>query len=234
VDLNTPTRCECTPAPSGTRRLQQASWSDTKFDETVTCGKLTARIGSVIAIDEGAASGSPALVQSVTQNVPMNTGWTWFSLNVEAEDMSVGALFASVSLAYGDYLKSQTAFTTYYSGYGFFGQLSALTADTSYALRLSASTTLSLVGTPTALPKAITLSTGWTWMPSPYQTAVALTNGMPALNGGYAAGDQVKSQSAFSEFYAGYGWFGALSNLESGKGYRVKSANGGAGTFAAQ
>jgi hypothetical protein len=63
----------------------------------------------------------------------------------------------------------------------------------------------------------------------PYQTTVDLTASTPSF--AYSQGDQYKSQVAFTEYYAGYGWFGTLTQLVPGNGYRIKVATGGQATF---
>jgi len=146
--------------------------------------------------------------------------------------MSIGAIFASVALANGDYAKDQTHFTDYYEGYGFFGGLSTLTTSTMYKVKLASSATLSVSGMPTVLPKTIALADGWTWLSCPYQTPLALTAAAPSFV--FGEGDQFKSQSQFSEYYQGYGWFGTLTTLEPGRGYQVKVTGGGSATFLSQ
>jgi len=143
--------------------------------------------------------------------------------------MDISTIFGSTSLASGDYLKNAATFTEYYESYGFFGQLTTMNTDESYALRLGAASTLTLSGVPTSLPKTILLSAGWAWVPCPYQTSVPIAVGAPLF--GFEQGDQFKSQSSFSEYYAGYGWFGTLTLLEPGAGYRVKISSSGSATY---
>ena len=47
----------------------------------------------------------------------------------QASDMSVSALLGGLTFTAGDHLKSQMAFTDYYPGYGFYGQLASLSPD---------------------------------------------------------------------------------------------------------
>jgi len=143
--------------------------------------------------------------------------------------MEVSALFGQLSLIGGDYIKSQTSFTDYYDGYGFFGVLSSVTTAEMYAVKLSGAATMRVNGTPTTLPKSITLASGWTWLPCPYQAAVDLSVGAPVF--AYSGGAQFKSQSAFSEYYDGFGWFGTLTTLQPGRGYKVMVADGGSAVF---
>lgn len=143
--------------------------------------------------------------------------------------MSITAVLSGLTLTQGDHVKSQQAFTDNYGSYGWFGQLTAFTNDESYAVKLAQAGTLTVSGTPVSLPKTITLASGWTWIPMPYQTTASLAHGLPTL--GYALGDQAKSQFAFSDNYGSYGWFGQLTQLTPGVGYRVKVASGGLATF---
>jgi len=167
----------------------------------------------------------------VTTTADFAVGWTWFSLNVELDDMSVGAILdaTQLTLAQDDQVRNQRDFTMYYPGYGFFGGLGAMTTNEMYTIKVTQTGSLALTGTPVALPKAVTLSDGWTFLPMPYQTATSITNYMPAYD--YQNGDHIKSQSQFSDFYTGYGWFGSLSQFEPGKGYKVKVSGGGTATF---
>ena len=143
--------------------------------------------------------------------------------------MDITSLFGQLSLSSGDYIKSQSSFTDYYEGYGFFGVLSSVTTAEMYAVKLSSAATMRVHGTPTTLPKSITLNTGWTWLPCPYQAAVDLSVGAPVFS--YSGGDQFKSQSTFSDYYDGFGWFGTLNTLQPGHGYKVKVATGGSAVF---
>ena len=53
---------------------------------------------------------------------------------------------------------------------------------------------------PTSLPKTLTLSSGWTFLPCPYQSSVPLADFAPVFSWGVA--DQFKSQSRFAEYCA--------------------------------
>ena len=129
----------------------------------------------------------------------------------------------------GDQVKDQYVFTSYYAGYGFFGILDTLTTDSMYAVKSTDGGSLSVTGTPTALPKRVTLNAGWTWLPCPYQASLPLQIAAPTF--AYGDGDQFKSQSQFTQYYAGYGFFGTLVSLEPGQGYKVHASTGGGATF---
>ena len=161
----------------------------------------------------------------------MNMGWTWMSLNVEDDDMSTTAVFASIDsqLVANDYLKSQTSFSQYYPGFGFYGTLSALDTAQMYKVQMANSVTLTFSGTPTPLPKTVMFLEGWNYMPCPFQTTTGLDIGQPSL--AYTQDDQIKSQTVFATYYDGYGWFGNLNELYPGAGYKMKLATGGDAIF---
>ena len=163
----------------------------------------------------------------------MDVGWTWMSLNVEAADMSVGAVFASVTsgMVTGDHVKSQLAFAHWYEGFGFFGSLNSVGTDSMYAIKMTNPATFTFSGAPVSLPKTISITSGWTFLPNPYQSQTPLANALPS---GLALEleNQVKSQLSFSFYYPGYGWFGSLASFTPGWGYMLLLASaGGDATF---
>jgi len=169
---------------------------------------------------------------SATLSATLAPGWTWFSLNVFGDDMSVGAVFSGATFGYSDPIKSQSTFTNYYGAeFGFFGGLVTLTTDEMYAVHTSTGGSFSYTGVPVSLPKTISLSVGWTWIPNPYQSTVQLADASPTFS--FQSGDQWKNYAQFSEFYEGWGWFGTLMSLSPGGGYKVRTAVSGEATFRA-
>jgi len=143
--------------------------------------------------------------------------------------MTLKEIFKDVSLQSGDHIKNQMIFSDYYGGYGFFGGLETLSTNEMYSVKVSAPTTVTVTGTPTALPKTITLDRGWTFVPCPHQTEVDLNAGKPTF--AFSAKDQFKSQMEFAEYYDGYGFYGTLTKLTPGLGYKVRVAAGGEAVF---
>jgi len=143
--------------------------------------------------------------------------------------MSVNSVFSPIALAAGNHVKSRTAFTEYYPGYGFFGQLQTLTTDKMFQVQLAVATSLSVTGIPVQLPMSVTLNAGWNWLNCPYTAPVGLLQGVPSFE--YTMNDQIKSQRSFAQYYGQYGWFGGLMALTPGLGYQLLVASGGQGTF---
>jgi trimeric autotransporter adhesin len=94
-----------------------------------------------------------------SQQISLEKGWNWLSFNVEMQDASLNGIFGS--LLNGDFIKSQLRFSEFYEGFGFFGQLETINTDEMYAARLGMASTLSVSGSPVALPKSVTLGAGW-------------------------------------------------------------------------
>lgn len=148
--------------------------------------------------------------------------------------MTVGTVLKELSAAFetGDYVKDQGTFAQYYPGYGWYGTFATVTTDSMFKVKKKTAATLTFTGTPTALPKTITLASGWNYAPCPHQTSKALTAGaLPAVD--FTTEDLIKSQTTFATYYDGYGWFGQMSSLEPGQGYMMKLAKGGSATFTA-
>jgi len=143
--------------------------------------------------------------------------------------MAINTVLGGLSANDGDYIKNQLSFAQFYDSFGWYGTLNTMSTDEMYKVNRAAAT-LTIAGTPTPLPKSLTLNSGWNYMPSPYQTSTAVSEGM--LTGlTYVENDMVKSQSDFSTYYAGFGWYGTLVNLTPGLGYKLNLGNSGTGIF---
>jgi len=172
--------------------------------------------------------------------INLNNGWSWISLNVELDDMSITSILHNdnldISLVNNDHVKDQYDFTSYYEGYGFFGQLVNFNTDVMFAVQLvgGSGATWTVTGQPATLPRTVTLNRGWTYISCPYPTAMPMTAMPQSVSGGftgYVNGDQVKSFTDFTDYYEGFGWFGQLINLEPGVGYMLDTSAGGAAKY---
>ena len=146
------------------------------------------------------------------------------SLNVEAADMSLGAVFASMTSPFvpDDYIKSQCAYSQYYAGFGFYGTLSTISTHTMCKVKKASAGSFVFTGEVVSLPLTVTFTPGWNYVPCPYQVSTALGWAFGSL--ALASGDTLKSQMQFSTYYEGFGWFGQLVSLEPGQGYEMKTA----------
>lgn len=122
----------------------------------------------------------------------------------------------------GDYIKNQTASATYYTATGWYGNLSELSPQEMYMIRLQGpDCSIAYEGQPLdllALP--IPLASGWNWVGYPRQYEMPLPQAMASLNPEY--GDYIKNQLVSSTFYDNYGWFGTMETMLPGDGYKFR------------
>jgi len=178
-------------------------------------------------------------VDPISAIINLSPGWNFVSLNLEAsgggDGMRLNSVFASPrdpaagSFGIGDHIKNQLLFADYYDGFGFFGGLSLISTDEMYAVKVAGAVVLTVTGTPVALPKTISLGTGWNYLPCPYQASIGLADGVPTFS--YTNGDLIKSQTQFAELYEGFGFFGTLTTMDPGSGYKVRVSKSGRAVF---
>lgn len=162
----------------------------------------------------------------------LNTGWTWFSLNVNDTDMSTAHVLGDLNSREGDYIRNQTVSSTYYNGAGWFGELTQIDPKEMYKIKLSATDTLKFAGIPLdPLTTPVTIKTGWNWIGYIPQSAKPITQVLSTMIP--VADDYIKNQTKSSTFYEGSGWFGELLNLEPLDGYMLKTSHTGTLTYPA-
>lgn len=164
--------------------------------------------------------------QGVFQTVTFTPGWNWFSLNVNAADMSANKVLSHLHPANGSIVKTDNAYAQYYlpsAGAGTWqGALSAFTTKKSYMIQLSQADTLHFLGTPVTDTTNIQIASGWNWVGYPRQDISSATSYLAGVNA--ANGDLLKTQSNFIQYNAG-NWSGTLNNMYPGQGYKLKTAN---------
>ena len=97
-------------------------------------------------------------------------------------------------------------------------------------MQASAQQQVDIVGAPVSIPMMIPLAQGWTWIPCPYQTTTPLW----AIYADFTPDDTFKSKTQFAMYYLVnnyYVWWGSLTHLAPGLGYKVKVAHGVDATF---
>ena len=179
---------------------------------------------SFIANDGEFDSPSPAYVtitvnevnDFVTQTIPLATGWNWFSINIESDDMSLDNVLYSLG-ENATLIKNQTEFATYYEGFGWYG-LDAIDVTSMYMIQMTTSADLVLEGTAVDYQNIpIALSSGWNWIGYLPQ---ALNNLESALASIGENANLIKSQTEFATYYEGFGWYG-MDSLNPGDGYMI-------------
>ena len=157
----------------------------------------------------------------------LSGGWNWFSLNLLNSDMTINNILSSLNLsvAESDYIKSQTAFSEYFNGYGWYGGLPVLDNLNTYKINLTNSGNITYQGTPVSLGETpIELSGGWNWISYLPQESLSINTAFQNINN-FSDGDYIKSQTSFAEYFDGYGFYGSLINLDPREGYLMNIAN---------
>ena len=153
-------------------------------------------------------------------SIDFHSGWNWFSLNVEGQDMSINNVLSSLTPVDFDFIKTTSASAQYFLGSGWNGGLSQLGVTTMYQIKLANSDNLVFSGAaadPGDTPQNI--SAGWNWISYIPQYASPINEALANIS--FETGDFIKSQSQSATYYEGLGWIGSLIALEPTKGYMI-------------
>ena len=166
-------------------------------------------------------------IPTVEFTVQLNSGWSWWSTNLEITLAQVEEAMGTSGL----YIVSQTGdMASYYEGLGWDdGELEGI--DLSKMYKISASAPVELVlNAPAADPSeyTITLNNGANWIGYPVQQSMDINEALADLTP--ASNDVIKSLNSFAMYSAGR-WRGGLNTLEPGKGYVYTSKATGQKTF---
>ncbi|MCF7912801.1 MAG: C10 family peptidase [Candidatus Cloacimonetes bacterium] len=157
-------------------------------------------------------------VSTIDISKAMVPGWNWFSLNVTGEDMTTNSVLASIG-ANASNIKSQTQSAMYYPGPGWLGSLNTINNNTFYKLGVNNSATLEYTGVPVEISEiTYDLTSGWNWISYAPQAPENINYALGSLD----EGSNIKSQTQSAMYYAGPGWLGSLTTLQSLSGYMLK------------
>lgn len=151
-------------------------------------------------------------------------GWNWWSTYVEMSDIDGLAMLENGLSANGYMISSQSAFATNYGEYGWYGSLTSLNNESMYKVKMNEDDYAIVSGhlaDPAEHP--ITLSTGWNWIGYVLSYSDDINNAFANIEP--TAGDMIKSQYAYAQYYEGYGWYGSLNTISIGQGLMYKSMN---------
>ena len=171
----------------------------------------------------------------IAQSINLNAGWTWFSLNLIASDMTINSVLSSFTPTVGDEIKSQTAFSQFDESIGWVGGLAELGNVASYMIDLENAGTLEIIGSAVDVATTpIPVDSGWNWigyLPQESQTVESALANLSATEG-----DLIKSQFGFAQYSAlsgrgEFGWVGSLQLLEPGQGYKMLLTQAGVDSF---
>ena len=155
-------------------------------------------------------------------SMPLETGWNWFSLNVDDPDMSLDHVLASLDTN-GVYIKSQTAFAEYVPAWnGWFGPLTSLTCHETYMINMGGPDTLDFCGFPYDVSTPSELPPGWSWISYLPRDTMSVDDALASLD---TNGVYIKNQTVFAEYVAAWnGWFGTLVEMCPCDGYKIRMA----------
>ena len=166
----------------------------------------------------------------VERTYNFTSGWNWWSTDIELTTIDGLAMLEEGLGENATQISAQAAFTNYYAGYGWYGSLNAINNESMYRVQMTAETSFEMVGAqadPTAHP--ITLTKGWNHIGFISGVAMGVNDALAGFEP--TQGDMVKSQRAYANYYAGYGWYGSLNSVQPGDGLMYKSVNDNAITF---
>jgi len=156
----------------------------------------------------------------ITQSIMLNAGWTWFSLNVNPDTLTISYILKSLHPAQEDIIKNQTKFAIYYSGFGWYPSLD-FNVKEAYMIKLTTAETLKVQGSPVNVEvTSINLNAGWTWISYLPQSGMSVTSALQSITPTHL--DLIKNQTTFATYYSGLGWYPSNFIMQPGTGYKIK------------
>jgi hypothetical protein len=175
---------------------------------------------------------SPVIFQStslVEQNIPLNKGWTWLSMNVNDPNFNnLNALTKNLRLETEDLILNGSDLEIYSKNIsaptwsGAISSKGGLSTTKMYKVFMSNEQAFIIKGSPVNLATwNFPVEVNWNWLPYPIARNQLTTESLAY----FAAndGDVIKSQNLFAIYDPKVGWNGTLKYLEAGKGYMLKS-----------
>ena len=177
----------------------------------------------------------------IIQEIPLNNGWNWISLNVnpinEDEDDStvqISTVFSDVDISNISSFKNQDSYAlsyTYPDGTtDWFGSLQSLNFNDMYMININSDSNSDYADTISYEGKIIdpslneiNVAEGWSWIGYQGQKSLDINSALSSLNP--SPGDIIKSKYGFSMFASeSIGWLGSLNSLNPGFGYMINSS----------
>jgi len=179
--------------------------------------------------------GNPAAPAPITttsqiiQNIPIHSGWNWLSFNLcsdNPEDMEINNFLESLSVTDGDYIKTQTSFSTYVeldSTFGIWtGSITEIDNSNAYFLKSANDDVLELTGDAVNVElDTLFIVKGWNWISYLPQYGMELEYALSSLDS-LTSGDLIKSQCGFAQYIENMGWYGNMAFMSPNTGYKLK------------
>lgn len=214
----------------------QGSGEEVNFHiwDRTTCSEYWEADTSLIFVD-GHFAGTPTepimlnANGNLGQTIDLNQGFTWISLYLETEDMSVGSILQDIPAASGDRIIGQEGYAQYSEATGWTG-LANLDNHSMYQLDISQSCQLIHVGMPVFADTAIIpLASGWNWVSYLPRKNIRVNEALESLDN--TQDDLIKTQMRYAQYVEGLGWIGSLDYLYPNEGFKLQTAAGGSLTY---
>lgn len=173
---------------------------------------------------------APLLIETadkIEQTMLLSTGWNWTSFYVNADDMNVSSVFASVADGV-ETVKTKDEFANCDKG-TWYGKTFDVDNRSMYKARMSSTKVLKLIGRyGSKEDRTITVVPGWNWIAYNNTQTASVADALAGMDP--QDGDMIKGQYGFALF-DGYEWTGSLKALTPGQGYMLQSASANVRTF---
>ena len=190
-------------------------------------------IEQIVAFQENAVIGSAAepfvlnATGAIAQQFSFESGWNWFSLNLEYSDMSFDHVLDGLNAVSGDRIIMQEAYAQYSEqSLSWTGPLAEInfTNTKMYQADMTSADDFPVIGyivDPENTP--IYLVPGWNWIGYTPQVNMQLREAIASLSP--SQDDVIKSQFGFAQYDEIFGWLGNLNWMQPGWGYMAKVAH---------
>ncbi|SHH56276.1 T9SS type A sorting domain-containing protein [Flavobacterium johnsoniae] len=171
----------------------------------------------------------------VEQEIKLNKGWTWISLNTNDANFSdLNTLTKNLTLETSNRILSHSPalLDTYFkdasnpANSGWSGTISAnggLSSSKMYKVNVTQEQTLKIKGKNVDVTTwSFPIKENWNWLAYPLASNQTTNEALAHFDA--ADGDVIKSQNLFAIYDPIIGWNGTLKYLEAGKGYMIKSS----------
>ncbi|MBQ7237169.1 MAG: hypothetical protein IJS20_00085 [Bacteroidales bacterium] len=150
------------------------------------------------------------------QRLELKAGWNWISFNVQAEDMTIPAIFKGIE---EDVItvKSQQDHLSFKNGIWNGDLVSDLSNTEMYSVNMKADRTLRIVGKQVS--PTITVYEDWNWLGYYAQQVASIGDALAGLE--KTNGDILIAQRGIA-YWDEYEWSGSLQMMQPGLGYQLK------------
>ncbi len=213
---------------------QEASGGEMTFKVfDASTGNIYSDVLPKLQFSSGAVFGlvsAPTIIEaleSIEQPLELHSGWNWISFNLTHSNFGdLNHELRGISAAPGDIIKSQTAFAQYSETGKWLGDLSELSVQSMYKVRVNTNQTATIRGEPVNYQTLeIPILDGWNWVSYPLPVNSMVGEALSSIT--FNEGDLIKSQQQFAIFDPVLGWVGSLEAMHPGTGYMLRSSVSG-------